>query len=84
VSQNSLPPEMLEYYERFAESGRLVQGAGELERVRTQSILKRYLPQPGARILDVGGGAGVHALWLASEGYEVHLLIRCPIMSTRH
>jgi ubiquinone/menaquinone biosynthesis C-methylase UbiE len=65
---------MLDYYSRFSESKRLFHGAGELERTRTQSILKRHLPPPGARILDVGGAAGVHALWLAREGYEVHLI----------
>jgi len=31
------------------------------------------LPKAPARILDVGGAAGVHALWLARQGYEVHL-----------
>jgi ubiquinone/menaquinone biosynthesis C-methylase UbiE len=78
LSQNSPLPEMLEYYSRFPESKRLFLGAGELERIRTQSILKRYLPQPVARILDVGGAAGVHALWLAREGYEVHLIDPVP------
>ncbi|MEU7900263.1 winged helix-turn-helix domain-containing protein [Nonomuraea sp. NPDC049152] len=27
---------------------------------------------PPARILDVGGGTGVRAQWLAADGYEVH------------
>jgi len=78
LGQNSPLPEMLEYYGRFSEAKRLFQGAGELERIRTQSILKRYLPKPGARILDIGGAAGVHALWLAGEGYEVHLIDPVP------
>jgi ubiquinone/menaquinone biosynthesis C-methylase UbiE len=69
---------MLEHYGEVRESERLSQGIGELERVRTQDILKRYLPRPGARILDVGGAAGVHALWLAREGYEVHLIDPVP------
>ncbi|GAA1312497.1 hypothetical protein Psi02_76930 [Planotetraspora silvatica] len=29
---------------------------------------------PAARILDVGGGMGVHAQWPASDGYGVHLI----------
>jgi SAM-dependent methyltransferase len=70
----SLPAEVLRHYSQVDEAGRLFQGAGELERVRTQDILKRYLPKPPATVLDVGGAAGVHALWLAREGYQVHLI----------
>ncbi len=64
---------MLEHYEEAREAERLSAGVGELERVRTQDILTRYLPKTPARILDVGGAAGIHALWLAKGGYEVHL-----------
>lgn len=78
MNNNSLPSEMLEHYRRSQESERLLQGAGELERVRTQDILKRFLPGPGSAILDVGGAAGVHALWLARKGYEVHLIDPLP------
>ncbi|MGL4608250.1 MAG: hypothetical protein ACRCYY_00985 [Trueperaceae bacterium] len=34
----------------------------------------RYLPKPPATIYDIGGGAGIYALWLANQGYNVHLL----------
>jgi ubiquinone/menaquinone biosynthesis C-methylase UbiE len=64
---------MLEHYAKTQEAERLSAGVGELERVRTQDILTRYLPAAPARILDVGGAAGVHALWLAKSAYEVHL-----------
>lgn len=64
---------MLEHYAKTQEVERLSVGVGELERVRTQDILTRYLRKAPARILDVGGAAGVHALWLAKCGYEVHL-----------
>src|SRR5580704_5760940 len=69
---------MLEHYGEVRESERLSVGVGELERLRTQDILRRYLPKPAAKILDVGGGPGVHALWLAREGYEVHLIDPVP------
>jgi SAM-dependent methyltransferase len=62
-----------EYYDQTDESQRLFAGVGELERIRTQSILSRYLPAAPAVVVDVGGAAGVHALWLADQGYEVHL-----------
>jgi ubiquinone/menaquinone biosynthesis C-methylase UbiE len=42
-------------------------------------LLARYLPAPPARILDVGGGTGVHAIWLAERGYEVHLIDPVPL-----
>jgi ubiquinone/menaquinone biosynthesis C-methylase UbiE len=64
---------MLEHYADVREAERLSAGVGELERVRTQDVLTRHLPKAPARILDVGGAAGVHALWLARHGYEVHL-----------
>ena len=69
-----LPREIEEYYLRFDEAKRLSAHEGELERLRTQSILAcELLPAP-ATIYDIGGGAGVHAFWLAERGYRVHLV----------
>jgi len=62
------------YYLQSRESERLSNEWGELERLRTQAILARHLPPPPAVIFDVGGGAGVYALPLAKQGYEVHLI----------
>jgi len=66
--------DIVEYYERFAEEHRLAAGEGQLEFARTQEILIGLLPPPPARIIDVGGGAGVYSTWLAARGYEVHLV----------
>ncbi|MGH9869355.1 MAG: class I SAM-dependent methyltransferase [Candidatus Polarisedimenticolia bacterium] len=66
-------PDILSYYEGGAEQGRL-EGAGALELQRTQDIARRWLPPPPAVVLDVGGGPGVYARWLASLGYETHLV----------
>ncbi|MER3437157.1 MAG: class I SAM-dependent methyltransferase [Chloroflexota bacterium] len=74
-----LAPEILTYYAAGAERSRLFQGHGELERVRTQELLLRYLPPPPAVVLDVGGGPGVYASWLAERGYEVHLIDPVPL-----
>ena len=63
---------MLDYYRRFDESQRL-RGAEDVEYVRTQDILARYLPPPPAVVLDIGGATGAYALPLAADGYEVHL-----------
>ncbi|MBZ0294108.1 MAG: class I SAM-dependent methyltransferase [Anaerolineae bacterium] len=66
------------YYDLGQEQDRLLHGAGKLELIRTQEILQRYLPTSGT-VIDVGGGAGVYALWLASLGYEVHLIDLMPL-----
>lgn len=50
----------------------------EPERVRTWELLERHLPAPGLRVLDVGGGPGVHAAWLAERGRVVQLLDVVP------
>lgn len=75
----SLQPEILGYYNLAQEEMRLYKGEGQLERTRTQEILNRFLPPPPATLLDVGGGAGVYALWLARGGYEVHLVDATPL-----
>jgi SAM-dependent methyltransferase len=70
-----VPPESLTtYYKGFDESNRLGHGHGLVEFRRTQALLRRHLPPPPARVLDVGGGPGVHATWLADDGYDVLLL----------
>jgi ubiquinone/menaquinone biosynthesis C-methylase UbiE len=60
------------------EENRLLEGAGALEFIRTRELLARNLPPPPAVVADVGGGAGVYAVPLAAEGYEVHLLDPVP------
>jgi len=67
------------YYNRGREQARLTNANGKLELARTQEIILRYLPTPPATIMDIGGGAGVYALWLAQMGYAVHLLDMMPL-----
>lgn len=71
-----LDPTILSFYrDRYDEGQRLVQSRhGRLEFQRTQQLLRRQLPAPPATVLDVGGGTGVHARWLAEDGYDVHLI----------
>jgi SAM-dependent methyltransferase len=69
------PPEVREHYEsEIVEEERLTRGTGRLELFRTQEIIRRHLPPGPLRILDVGGGAGVHAEWLADDGHDVHVI----------
>ncbi|HEU5158815.1 MAG TPA: methyltransferase domain-containing protein [Streptosporangiaceae bacterium] len=69
-------PEIIDYYTAgFDEASRLSATAhGALELIRTREVLRRHLPSPPAAVLDVGGGPGTHARWLAADGYAVHLV----------
>ncbi|MEO3755013.1 class I SAM-dependent methyltransferase [Streptomyces sp. B6B3] len=75
-----LAPEVMRFYATTVnEADRLTTTAdGRLELLRTQELLRRYLPPAPARILDVGGGPGIHARWLAENGYQVHLVDPVP------
>jgi len=66
--------EIESHYRQANEAERLSNEFGELEEVRTQSILSRHLPSRPAVIVDVGGAAGVYAFPLAEQGYQVHLI----------
>ncbi len=76
---SSVPPEMLEHYASGYESQRLLQGSSQIELARTQELIMRYMPPPPAVVFDIGGAAGVYALWLAARGYEVHLIDAVPL-----
>lgn len=67
------------YADHFVEDDRLRATAhGRLELERTQELLRRYLPGPPARLLDVDGATGAHARWLAEDGYAVHVVDLVP------
>jgi SAM-dependent methyltransferase len=73
------PDELVEHYEReIDEQRRITQGLGQLELLRTREIVRRHLRPGPQRILDVGGGTGVHAAWLADDGHHVHLIDPVP------
>ena len=74
-----LPPEVRAYYARGGETRRLFKGHGQIELARTQEIILRHLPPPPGVILDVGGGPGIYACWLAARGYRVHLVDAMPL-----
>ncbi len=73
---SAVPREVLDYYESGREFGRLTDGnlAGPLEYERTVELLQRYLPDGPSQVLDVGGGPGVYANWLARRGHAVRLV----------
>ena len=65
---------VISYYEDYDEQSRLTKGAGLLEFLRMREIIGRFASSPPGVVLDVGGGPGTYSLWLASLGYEVHLI----------
>ena len=73
-----LDPAVADYYSRAPEESRLEHGAFRLEQARTRELIERHAPRPPAMVLDVGGAAGAYALWLASAGYDVHLVDPVP------
>jgi ubiquinone/menaquinone biosynthesis C-methylase UbiE len=67
--------EILSHYADYDEQSRLSTGrSGTLDFLRSQELISRHIPPPPQKVLDVGGGPGTYALWLASLGYEVHLI----------
>ncbi len=75
--------EIREHYEIFDEARRLERADSQIEKLRTQELLHRYLPPPPGLILDIGGGAGVYAFWLAERGYQVLWWMASPGISHR-
>jgi ubiquinone/menaquinone biosynthesis C-methylase UbiE len=78
-SKSPKSDEVCEHYASGYEAGRLHTTSGKLDRERSREILQRFLPPPPTVILDVGGGPGGHACWLAKQGYEVHLIDIVPL-----
>jgi len=55
------------------EVDRLGQHVFQLEKIRTQEIILRYL-KPSMIIADIGGATGAYSFWLHDMGHKVHLL----------
>ncbi len=73
-TNNLISAEIDQFYAGAAEDKRLTFGLGPLEFERNKELIGRYLPIAGAVIIDVGGGPGIYAEWLAGLGHDVHLV----------
>ena len=74
MAEPILSPDATKHYDQIEEANRLLSVGGQLELMRTRELLTRFLPDVPAEVIDVGGGAGIHAFWLAGQGYDVHLV----------
>lgn len=87
-----LPHEIAQHYESEVDEGlRITEGLGQLEFERTQAVIRSHLSGGPLSIIDIGGGTGVHAAWLAEDGHAVHVIDPVPRhvasareLSTRH
>jgi SAM-dependent methyltransferase len=68
---HEIDPNLSSFYATGIEAKRLLGASLEFE--RNKAILAERLP-PAGRILDIGGGTGMYASWLAERGYEVDLV----------
>ena len=73
-----VPEEIRRHYEAIDEGERITHGLARLELLRTREVIVRHLPASPRRIIDIGGGAGVHAEWLAAQGHDVHVIDLVP------
>ena len=55
------------------EADRLGQHVFQLEKIRSQEIILRYL-KPSMNIADIGGATGAYSFWLHDLGHRMHLL----------
>ena len=78
VPRPGVDPAIMGFYQRTPEETRLQFGPGPLEEARTRELIERHLAKPPAEVVDVGGGAGVYAFWLAERGYQVQLVDASP------
>lgn len=77
--QDAIDERIQTYYgEVFDENVRLTTRSpqGPVEFLRTQEIIRAHVP--AGRILDIGGGAGIHARALQHAGYDVDLIDPVP------
>jgi SAM-dependent methyltransferase len=74
-----LDPSIRAYYDKGDEAARLLAGSGRLELQRTKELVERFIVGDALEILDVGGGPGPHASWLAQKGHRVQIIDPVPL-----
>lgn len=73
-SEQLIPRNIEIFYNKVSEETRLEKGMGVFEFERIKSLIEKYLSTSSSKIIDVGGGTGKYAEWLAKKGHDVHLV----------
>jgi len=66
--------ELENFYNKASEETRLEKGMGIFEFERIKELIQLHISKPKSTIIDIGGGTGKYAEWLAKNGHEVHLI----------
>nr|WP_199076695.1 class I SAM-dependent methyltransferase [Pedobacter sp. ASV19] len=75
ASSDLISKDIDQFYSKTSEENRLSLGLGPLEYERNTELIGRYLSTSGKdTVIDVGGGPGVYAEWLAQLGHMVYLV----------
>ena len=75
MKKNSLIDDAIDrFYSGGSEETRLQTGLGPLEFERNKALILKYLFNNRSCIVDVGGGPGLYAAWLAELGHSVYLV----------
>lgn len=73
-SKQLISSEIERFYNQASEETRLDKGMGVFEFERIKTLIDKYLTASPATILDIGGGTGKYAAWLAQKGHHVHMV----------
>jgi len=66
--------ELDDFYNKASEETRLEKGMGIFEFERIKELIELHISITKATVIDVGGGTGKYAEWLAKKGHSVHLI----------
>ncbi|WP_298879071.1 class I SAM-dependent methyltransferase [uncultured Polaribacter sp.] len=66
--------ELNDFYNKASEETRLEKGMGIFEFERIKDLIEKHISKSNSTIIDVGGGTGKYAEWLAKKNHTVHLI----------
>lgn len=66
--------ELEDFYNKASEETRLEKGMGIFEFERIKELIQLHISKSKSIIIDIGGGTGKYAEWMAKDGHQVHLV----------
>jgi len=74
ISKQLISRNIEAFYNKASEETRLNKGMGIFEFERVKYLIEKYIQNSSSIIIDVGGGTGKYAEWLAKKEHQVHLV----------